>query len=32
VKVLVTGDTGFVGSAACWLLVGELGTSVLNVE
>src|ERR1700688_2393756 len=31
-KVLVTGGAGFIGSAACRLLVGELGASVLNVD
>ena len=31
-KVLVTGGAGFIGSAACRLLVGELGVSVLNLD
>src|SRR6201982_3006990 len=31
-KILVTGGAGFIGSAVCRLLVGELGTSVLNVD
>ena len=31
-KVLVTGGAGFIGSAVCRLLVGELGASVLNVD
>src|SRR5690348_6078376 len=31
-KVLVTGGAGFIGSAACRLLVGELGTEILNVD
>jgi dTDP-glucose 4,6-dehydratase len=32
VKILVTVGTGFVGSSACRLLVGELGTTVVNVD
>jgi dTDP-glucose 4,6-dehydratase len=31
-KVLVTGGAGFIGSAVCRLLVGELGVAVLNVD
>ena len=31
-KVFVTGGAGFIGSAVCRLLVGELGVSVLNVD
>jgi dTDP-glucose 4,6-dehydratase len=31
-KVLVTGGAGFIGSAVCRLLVGELGIEVLNVD
>ena len=31
-KVLVTGGAGFIGSAVCRLLVGELGVSVLNLD
>ena len=31
-KVLVTGGAGFIGSAVCRLLVGELGMTVLNVD
>jgi dTDP-glucose 4,6-dehydratase len=31
-KVLVTGGAGFVGSAVCRLLVGELDATVLNVD
>jgi dTDP-glucose 4,6-dehydratase len=31
-KVLVTGGAGFIGSAVCRLLVGELGAEVLNVD
>ena len=31
-KVMVTGGAGFIGSAVCRLLVGELGMSVLNVD
>jgi dTDP-glucose 4,6-dehydratase len=31
-KLLVTGGAGFIGSAVCRLLVGELGASVLNVD
>jgi dTDP-glucose 4,6-dehydratase len=31
-RVLVTGGAGFIGSAVCRLLVGELGVSVLNVD
>ncbi|HVC55821.1 MAG TPA: dTDP-glucose 4,6-dehydratase [Stellaceae bacterium] len=31
-KVLVTGGAGFIGSAVCRLLVGELGAAVLNVD
>jgi dTDP-glucose 4,6-dehydratase len=31
-KVLVTGGAGFIGSAVCRLLVGELGYSVANID
>src|SRR6202030_2397578 len=31
-KILVTGGAGFIGSAVCRLLVGELGMSVLNID
>ena len=31
-EVFVTGGAGFIGSAVCRLLVGELGVSVLNVD
>src|SRR5947208_13671620 len=31
-KVLVTGGAGFIGSAVCRLLVGELGADVLNLD
>jgi len=31
-KVLVTGGAGFIGSAVCRLLVGELGATALNVD
>lgn len=31
-KVLVTGGCGFIGSAVCRLLVGELGHSTLNID
>src|SRR5712692_10344334 len=31
-KVLVTGGAGFIGSAVCRLLVGEIGMTVLNVD
>jgi len=31
-KILVTGGAGFIGSAACRLLVGEVGAEVLNVD
>jgi dTDP-glucose 4,6-dehydratase len=31
-KILVTGGAGFIGSAVCRLLVGELGMGVLNVD
>jgi dTDP-glucose 4,6-dehydratase len=31
-KVMVTGGAGFIGSAVCRLLVGELGAHVLNVD
>ena len=31
-RVLVTGGAGFIGSAVCRLLVGELGATVLNVD
>jgi dTDP-glucose 4,6-dehydratase len=31
-KVLVTGGAGFIGSAVCRLLVGELGVDVLNLD
>jgi dTDP-glucose 4,6-dehydratase len=31
-KVLVTGGAGFIGSAVCRLLVGELGVEILNLD
>jgi dTDP-glucose 4,6-dehydratase len=31
-RVLVTGGAGFIGSAVCRFLVGELGVSVVNVD
>jgi dTDP-glucose 4,6-dehydratase len=31
-RLLVTGGAGFIGSAVCRLLVGELNTTVLNVD
>src|SRR3954469_5275275 len=31
-KVLVTGGAGFIGSAVCRLLVGEIGAEVLNLD
>jgi dTDP-glucose 4,6-dehydratase len=31
-KVLVTGGAGFIGSAVCRLLVGEMGWAVLNLD
>ena len=31
-KILVTGGAGFIGSAVCRLLVGELGETVLNLD
>ncbi len=31
-RVLVTGGAGFIGSAVCRLLVGELGATVLNLD
>ena len=31
-KVLVTGGSGFIGSAVCRLFVGEMGVSVLNLD
>lgn len=31
-KMLVTGGAGFIGSAACRLLVGELNVAVLHVD
>src|SRR5882672_2409582 len=31
-RILVTGGAGFIGSAVCRLLVGELGATVLNVD
>jgi dTDP-glucose 4,6-dehydratase len=31
-KVLVTGGAGFIGSALCRHLVGDLGLQVLNVD
>ena len=31
-KALITGGCGFIGSALCWLAVGELGWSVVNVD
>ncbi|MFN3867591.1 MAG: dTDP-glucose 4,6-dehydratase, partial [Hyphomicrobiaceae bacterium] len=31
-KILVTGGAGFIGSAVCRLLVGEMGIGVLNVD
>lgn len=32
VRVLVTGGCGFIGSAVCRLIVGELGWSALNID
>jgi dTDP-glucose 4,6-dehydratase len=31
-KILVTGGAGFIGSAVCRLLVGQLGAGVLNID
>ena len=31
-KILVTGGAGFIGSAVCRYLVGEIGASVLNID
>src|SRR5215216_7890259 len=31
-KILVTGGAGFIGSAVCRLLVGEIGAAVLNLD
>ncbi len=31
-RVIVTGGAGFIGSAVCRYLVGELGVSVLNID
>jgi len=31
-KVMVTGGAGFIGSAVCRLLVGEIGAEVLNLD
>jgi dTDP-glucose 4,6-dehydratase len=31
-KILVTGGAGFIGSAVCRLLVGEIGAEVLNID
>ena len=31
-KILVTGGAGFIGSAVCRLLVGEVGAEVLNLD
>ncbi|MGI9357248.1 MAG: NAD-dependent epimerase/dehydratase family protein, partial [Rhizobiaceae bacterium] len=31
-KILVTGGAGFIGSAVCRYLVGDLGHSVVNVD
>jgi dTDP-glucose 4,6-dehydratase len=31
-RVIVTGGAGFIGSAVCRLLVGELGAAVLNID
>src|SRR5579872_204752 len=31
-KVLITGGSGFIGSAVCRLLVGEFGATVLNID
>ena len=32
VRILVTGGAGFIGSALCRYLVGELGDQVLNID
>src|ERR1700757_2341844 len=31
-KVLVTGGAGFIGSAVCRLLIGEMDATILNID